>query len=269
MIYRLDEFIENSINPITNCEYDEAWLVLMLSNDIPEPMIVGSTNSSAYTIKISKQLHSDWKMSVGDFTQYCNSNNLNGIIVISENDYQEAQNCYIGHSFTEPVLRDYEPQVLVHSTSMENWIRIQNDKMLKSWNKLNTESNHFEKEPIGKQLGDPIHFSNYIMFGSGVSGEVVVSSKQSDKIVMNIDAKYQTGARLYFDAKKMAKDGLLIRDGAHIKVKDYLPLEPYLTWVSTWDKLGLKSQVSTPRIFSELSDNTFENITKKESENKI
>lgn len=263
MIYKINEFTENSINPITKTKYDKSWLVLNLSNDISEPMIVGANNGSAYTIKISKEFHSNWKMAIGDFTQYCNSNNLNGIIVISENDYQEVQNYYIGHSFDETVLRDYETPILVHSTSIENWRKIQKDGTLKSWNKLNSEKITIENEPIGKQLGDPIHFSDYIMFGGGVSGEIVVNSKQSGKIVMDIDAEYKTGARLYFDAKKMAKDGLLIRDGAHIKVKDCLPLETYLIWVSTWDKIGLKSQISTPRIFAELSDNTFENITKR------
>ena len=263
MIYRVDKFTENNINPITNSEYDESWLVLTLSKDIPEPMIVGSNNGSAYTIKISKQIHPNWKMAVGDFIDYCNDNNLNGIVAITENDYQEAQNYYIGHSFDETVLRDYETSVLVHSTSIENWKKIQKDGMLKSWNKLNSEKSVIENEPIGKQLGDPLHFSNYIMFGGGVSGEIVVNSKQSGKIVMDIDSEYKTGARLYFDAERIAKDGLLVRDGAHIKVKDCLPLEPYLIWVSTWDKIGLENQISTPKIFAELSDKTFKNISKR------
>lgn len=36
---------------------------------------------------------------------------------------------------------------------------------------------------------------------------------------MDIDTEYLTGARLYFHAKRMAQDGLLIRDGCHLKVK--------------------------------------------------
>ena len=95
------------------------------------------------------------------------------------------------------------------------------------------------------------------MFGGGVSGEIVVSSKLSGIINMDVNAEYHTGARLYFDAKQMAEDGLLVRDGAHIKVKDTLPLEPYLIWVATWDKLGLESPLSTPRIFSETADSHF------------
>lgn len=259
MIYRVDEFIENNINPITNCEYDSSWLILALFPNMDTPMIVGANNSCAYTIKISKQLHDDWKMAVGDFIGYCNANNLNGIVAITKDEYNEVQKYYVGHSYNETILRDYEKPILVHSTSMDSWHQIQKDGMLKSWNKLNT----FEKEPIGKQLGDPVHFSDYIMFGGGVSGEIVVNSKQSGKIVMDIDAEYKTGARLYFDAGEIAKDGLLVRDGAHIKVKDYLPLEPYLIWTSTWDKVGLENQLSTPRIFAELSDKEFEKIRTK------
>ena len=40
------------------------------------------------------------------------------------------------------------------------------------------------------------YFSNYIMFGSGVTGEIVVSAKQRGKIVMDVNAEYRTGARL-------------------------------------------------------------------------
>ena len=39
-----------------------------------------------------------------------------------------------------------------------------------------------------------------------------------------------------------------------------MPLEPYLIWTATWNKVGLESQISTPRIFTELSDEKFENI---------
>lgn len=256
MIYRVDKFTESNINPITKSEYDSSWFVLVLSCDIDTAMIVGANNGCAYAIKISKQLHDDWKMAIGDFIGYCGANNLNGILAITEDEYSEVQTYYDGHSYNETILRAYETPILIHSTSMENWYQIQKDGMLKSWNNLSIS----EKEPIGKQLGDPVHFSDYIMFGGGVSGEIVVNSKQSGKIVMDIDAEYKTGARLYFDAEKIAKDGMLVRDGAHIKVKDCLPLEPYLIWTATWDKVGLESQISTPRIFTELSDKTFGSI---------
>lgn len=129
MIYRADSFTENNINPIANCEYDSTWLVFALSSDMDTPMIVGTNNGCAYTIKISKQLHDDWKMAVGDFIGYCDANRINGIIAATENEYSEAQNYYVGHSYNETFLRDYETPVLVHSTSMENWIQIQKGEL--------------------------------------------------------------------------------------------------------------------------------------------
>lgn len=99
------------------------------------------------------------------------------------------------------------------------------------------------------------------MLGGGITGEIVVNSKQQGKIVMDTDAEYFTGARLYFDAKRMAQDGLLVRDGCHLKVKDKLPLEAYLIWTATWETIGLASQVSTPEIFAEQADKQFNSIS--------
>lgn len=59
MIYRVDNFMENNINPINDSEYDSLWMILTLSSDIDTPMLVGANNGCAYTIKINKQLHDD------------------------------------------------------------------------------------------------------------------------------------------------------------------------------------------------------------------
>ncbi|MCI8590523.1 MAG: hypothetical protein HFE77_07440 [Clostridiales bacterium] len=122
----------------------------------------------------------------------------------------------------------------------------------------------WEDKPIGQELGDPLDFRNFIMFSSGsVSGEIVVLSKQNGKIIMNQDLSYKTGARLYFDSKKMVADGLLIRDGIHVKVMDRLPLEPYLIWYATWDRVGLSSDISTPKEFTEKTNSMFNQLFKR------
>jgi hypothetical protein len=51
--------------------------------------------------------------------------------------------------------------------------------MLKSWNRLKQEGFHNEKFPIGKKLGDPEELRDYILFGTGTTGEIVVNSKQN------------------------------------------------------------------------------------------
>ena len=261
MIYRVDGLTESKINPVTGCEYDLSWMILMLTDSRDYEKMCGSSNGCAYTIKISQSRCEDWEMAVCDCIGFCTANRKNVILVMSEAELDAARSRYDGHSYDEPILRKSEPAVLIHSTPMDCWEQIQHDGMLKSWNLLKTEKTITEEQPIGIQLGDPADFSDYIMFGSGVTGEIVVNSKQQGKIVMDVNAEYLTGARLYFDAKRIAQDGLLVRDGCHLKVKDRLPLTPYLIWAATWDRIGLTSQLSVPKIFAEQSDRRFQMIS--------
>lgn len=256
MIYRLDDFTENSINPITNHPYDDSWVIWVLTDSKEYKMMVGNFNACAYTIKFS--CYADgWEMSVCDFLEYNKRLNKNMILVISEADLKSAEEKYKGHNFDEPLLREYEQEYTVHSTSLENWQLIQKCGYLKSWNILKAEGVVTEEKPIGNALGDPADFSDYIMFGKNVAGELVVNSKQQGKIVMDKNAGYPTGARLYFDMKKIVEDGLAVRDGAHLKVKDRLPLNPYLIWVASWKNVGLERRISTPEIFSEKANLEF------------
>lgn len=262
MVYRIDKLSENNINPITGRGYDCSWRILMLTESSDYQQMCGSSNGCAYTIKTSRCKCKHWEMAVGDFIGFCEANMKNALLVMSEADLNSAKEHYEGHRYNEPFLREYEPSVLVHSTPTNCWTLIKRDGILKSWNLLKAEKAIAEEQPIGIQLGDPTDFSDYIMFGGGVTGEIVVSSKQQGSIVMDTNAEYLTGARLYFDAKRMAQDGLLVRDGCHLKVKDILHLEPYLIWTATWETIGLESQVSTPKIFAEQADKQFQSIYK-------
>jgi hypothetical protein len=259
MIYRIEKFVDNRINPITKCEYDKTWMILILTDSSDYEKMCGSHNECSYIVKISRINCKNWAMSIGDFISFCESNEKNALLVMSDTELNIVKEIYKGHTYHEQLLRDDEPTILVHSTPMQNWELIKRDGRLKSWNRLKKENAIDEEHPIGIRLGDPTDFSDYIMFGSGVTGEIVVNSKQLGIIEMNIDTKYRTGARLYFDAKKMAQDGLLVRDGCHLKVKDVLPLDPYLIWTATWKNIGLDSPISTPKVFSEKCDCYFMN----------
>lgn len=258
MLYRINDLTENSINPITGREYDSSWVILALTDSTEYQQLCGCHNGCTYTIKTSRFNHKHWEMSVGDFIGFYNASNKNAILVMSEADLALAKKRYGSHQYNEAFLRENEPPVLIHSTTLSAWEQISRDGMLKSFHLLKREKSIAQGRPIGALLGDPADFSDYIMFGSGITGEIIVSSKQQGRIIMDENAEYLTGARLYFDAKKMAQDGLLLRDGCHLKVKDTLPLSPYLIWAATWDTVGLKSQVSTPKIFAEQADKQFE-----------
>lgn len=263
VIYRIDALPNSTINPFTLQKYDHTWMALTLDYSTERRIVSGVGEEGVYLICISKILTSEWAVSVGDFIDYCIHNNLNGILAISEKEYNEVITEYNGHSYDDPFLRIGEPDVLINSTGAGNWEKIKIDGSLKSWNRLKSEIEGWEDHPIGDKLGDIPDFQNYIMFGGGVTGEIVVSSKQSGFVNMNINAEYHTGARMYFDARKIAENGLLIRDGIHIKVKDSLPLDPYLIWVATWDVLGLSSPISTPKCFAEIADEHFKQIRNK------
>lgn len=196
-------------------------------------------------------------MAGGDFVSFHTAMNKNMLLVMTEREQAEMERSYIGHVYNEP-LRDYEPKVLVHSTTRENWQQIRCDGMLKSWNRLKKEKILREEQPIGSCLGDPIDFSDYIMFGGGVHCEIVVLSRQKGKITMNPQEEYEPGARLYFDFERIAADGLLVRDGAHMKVREVLPLEPYLLWAATMETMGMPGKKSTPEQFSKVADAMFE-----------
>lgn len=257
MLYRVDTLQESSINPITGKEYDPRWIVLMLTDSDDYRFMCGSQNGCAYTVKVSRRQCENWALAVGDFVGFHTAGDKEMILVLSQSDWEEARRLYRGHSYNEPQLRPDEPQVLIHSTSMQSWQKIRQDGMLKCWNRLKREQRIAEEQPIGAQLGDAKDFSDYIMFGGGVTGEIVVNSRQKGKIVMDLDDEYLAGARLYFDAEKMAANGLLVRDGCHVKVREALPLSPYLIWAATWEEVGLPAQVSTPRIFAEQADRAF------------
>ena len=222
-------------------------------------MLCGSRNGCAYTLKISRR-YSGWELAVGDFLDFYANGGKNVLAVLSEADLQAVRSIYGSHSCRDRCLRAGEPTVLVHSTNAAAWDSIQKDESLLSFNRLKARKNDLDKLPIGKQLGDLEEFSDYIMFGSGsaISGELVELSRQRGKILAVETAEYRTGVRLYFDARKIAEDGLLVRDGMHLKVKDQLELKPYLLFCATWDTVGLPSPIATPREFAEAANAHFE-----------
>lgn len=264
MICVVDKFEENAINPITGREYDGSWIVIMVTHHPFKTGNASAEDGCAYTIRISRCADEYWYLAVGDAIDYCHKKQINAIVVISKSELRELEVLYENHRYDEKELRCNEGKVLVHSTTIEAWDNIQKDGCLKSWNQLKKEGVLVEEYPIGLELGDPKEFSDYIMFGGlGDSGEIVVSSKQCGLVNMNVQEKYKTGVRLYFDARKMAQDGLIVRDGVHIKVEKSLQLDKYLIWTATWKEAELESEWSTPYCFAKKANDKFMELHKE------
>jgi len=153
-------------------------------------------------------------------------------------------------------LREYENDVLVHSTTKESWAKIKESMMIKSWNFASESGDLKEKDPIGLLLKDPKEFRDYVMLGGyGFNNEIVVLCKQLGKLVYDKNMEYTPGARIYLDAKKLANEGLLLRDGMHLKVENSIDLNKYMIDVITPFDLSLDS--FTPLSFSTEADKEF------------
>lgn len=228
-------------------------IVLKLTNSTEYNMFM-SLENGVYTVKLSKNLKC-WYMELCDMMGFYENTDIE--VIAEEEDIQLAKNLYGNHTFRDKFLREYEPKVLVHSTTIENARSILADKKIKSWNILKNEKTDWEERPIGSLLGDIDDFSNYVMLsGVNQNNEIITASKQFGNIVMDDSCEYIAGARFYLDGERLAEDGLLLRDGIHLKVKDFIALSKYMIWYSTADILGIKKR-TTPKEFMDLSNKRF------------
>jgi hypothetical protein len=98
-----------------------------------------------------------------------------------------------------------------------------------------------------------------LMFGdvNSTASEMVLASVAKGRFLMDEDAEYQPGVRLYFDNHLLIADGLGVRDGLHlVKVRTSLPLEPYLLAAVTIEDVDPEGKVEgwTLRKFVEASN---------------
>lgn len=213
--------------------------------------------NSIYTVKISKQ-NKHWYYDLCDMISFYDNSNVELILDINDCDIELAKSLYCNHKYNEKILRDYETDVMVHTTTLAAYNEILIDGAIKCWNTLKSHKKTFESKPTGTALlGDIADFSNYVMLSPiDVNNEIIVASKQKGCIDINPNQIYKPGCRFYLNSKKLAEDGLLLRDGQHIKVEKEIVLNKYLIWYSTAGRIGLPNE-STPLEFFELSNKEF------------
>jgi|LGVE01.1.fsa_nt_gb uncharacterized membrane-anchored protein YhcB (DUF1043 family) len=264
-------FYENSNKELENIveslSENDQWIHFKLDELSNIEVKVGCSNLGLYQIIISKNFEY-WQYRVMDFLGYIEESNINGVIEISKDNLEEASRKYNTHTYKDNFIRDYEQSYLVHSSASKNWISILQTNQLLSWNTLKQKEIAHDKNPIGLMLNDPKEYSEYVMLGTGISSEIVVSSSVKNKVNCDVDCTYEPGVRLYIDSDKIAKDGLLIRDGAHLKVKDKINLDEYLILAVTPDLLSDNNKKEwTPKLFAKEADQVF--ISYFESNNGI
>jgi len=250
-----DQYTANPFN--ANKPYDHSWVLFRLIEKAEDFQYLTTGGNDQVFRCIMTKAQKDWKYRINDFLQYEATYQKNIILAVNKDDIEIAKTEYCGHRYNDPFLRDYEQKVLVHTTTKENHVKIVSSGALKCWKVLKAEHADWEDKPIGSGMGDPIYYSNYVMFGTGgFYQEIITLSKQKGRNDMNVDGVYVAGARFYLNAESIANDGLLIRDGIHLKVEGQLPLDPYLFWTATPEVLGIPER-TTPRNFADVSDHFF------------
>lgn len=125
-------------------------------------------------------------------------------------------------------IRDDDPRWMVHSTSLEAWAAIQDCGELRSFARLRTDGERAIGEVL---LNDPLDYAEHVALGEidKIGPEFVLACRQAGQMLPDPDTEYTPGVRLYFDAHRIIRVGLAVRDGLHpLKVRDCLPLNPYL-----------------------------------------
>ncbi len=202
-------------------DYGADWVRVRVVDQAPFEMMTATEQCFGLTLSTACP---GWAFRMMDFIGYHEDRGCHVWIDCTPAHFAWAERAYAGHSRQEMRRRAYEPKVLCHSTTPAGWEGIRQAGALKSWNQLRQAGTIAEQRPIGALLGDPDDFSDYVMLGNGVAGEIVVASRQAGRLVMDIHALYRPGARIYFETERLMRQGLWIRDGAHFKTQAPLPL---------------------------------------------
>jgi hypothetical protein len=140
-------------------------------------------------------------------------------------------------------VRPSDPAVIVHATTPAAWKSIQADGELKAASQLDDRIISGRSTGQGRLaeylLHEPPEYRDYIMFGELDSyfPELVVACSQAGKFILDENAPYPAGVRIFLDHHRIIRAGLGVRDGLHlIKVHLRLPIHPYILYaVSTAD----------------------------------
>lgn len=230
---------------------DDMYLEL---NDSNNRIFTNHDEQGRYCIQLSFEFE-NWEYRLMDFISFHKSNNIKYEINVEKERLEHAKSIYKNTIFNG-LIREYESKVLVHSTTPKSWMEIMKSMKIKSWNNATNDGDLVEDMPIGVQLKDPQDFRNYVMLGGfNHNNEIVVMCKEYGKLVFDENKTYNPGARIYIDAAKLAKDGLLLRDGIHLKVKDEIDLSEYMIDVVT--PSDFNEEQFTPKKFSKMADNLF------------
>lgn len=203
-----------------------------------------------------------------DFLRYENAHSRTVILSFPEGiDIDDFVARALSKTPVANVVRPNDPKVVVHSTTIHAWKSISADGELKaaSWLGIERGQAHDVQEPSEIERyyqSEPPEYADYVMLGGmdSTASEMVLASNSAGCFVLDDNAVYEPGARLYFDNHRIITDGLGTRDGLHaMKVHIQLPLTPYLLAAITVDDIDPEGKVAmwTLRTFVDKANEAF------------
>jgi len=222
-------------NPFTaDGTYGSAWNAFCILDSRDDQFATGQSGRGPFSARFGRNVpHLEYRLA--DFLRY---EHAKGRQVILDFPPDIDLDAYVAQALTctpDPcTVRPVDPPILVHSTSLAAWQKIQSDGVLLAASQLSRASAPTAQGngPLDDYLPhEPPEYRDHIMFGEiEICGpEMVVASYQAGQFVLDEQATYRPGVRLYFDSHRIIRDGLGVRDGLHsLKVFQRLPLQPYL-----------------------------------------
>ncbi|MCE5237663.1 hypothetical protein LLH23_04135 [bacterium] len=209
--------------------YGAGWSCFRLTDDDDDWLRNGCEPSGLYVVRLGRRCEHITRR-LGDFLRYECAHGRRVIVAGTAEISPEALVARALAETPEPdLLRDDDPPWMVHSTTPEAWAAIEACGELRAFAILRGGT---AQRAIGEALlNDPPDYAEHIALGEieKIGPEFVVACRQAGRMLPDPDTEYEPGVRLYFDAHRIIRDGLAVRDGLHtLKVRDRLPLNPYL-----------------------------------------
>ncbi len=234
-------------NPFTeDGSYGQRWSAFCIEDRDDGQFMTGHVGQGPFCARFGRGVdHLENRLA--DFLRY--ERRYNRTVILCLHDEFDADRVVaraLNRTPAHSVVRVADPEIVVHSTTQHAWESIRADCELRAASRLTIEDGRISAGSLTPSKvtryydSEPPEYPDYIMFGKidEVGPEMVVASRAAGAFVLDPDATYTPGVRLYFDHHRMIREGWATRDGLHmVKVYDRLPLEPYLLAAVSVDDL--------------------------------
>lgn len=255
-------------NPFTsNGEYGSEWSAFCILDEDHNQIFTGKGSKGPFSSRFGRQVPNLTEHLV-DFLKYENAHGRRVILSFPPKmDVHEFVTQALASTPELNTVRSEDPAILIHATTHAAWESIQADRALKAASQLAKKPDRSGGEAkLGEVesylLHEPPEYKDYIMFGGMEScvPEMILASNRAGKFILDEDATFEPGVRLYFNNHRIIRDGLATRDGLHVnKVHLHLPLQPYCLFATAVDDFDPQRKVKewTIRNFVEQANAAF------------